>query len=136
MRTRGVHHRDTEAPRLNGRPLDEDMQKVVMGFKFERLAQQKKVKVLKALDSLDENFVKAFDELRKIRNKFVHATSDPQEDLDKDASTAVRHASTLLAKTLHVSIENGRVRIPPVVMQFFKDTFNSESDDLIADKKP
>lgn len=116
-------------PKLDGRPLDEDLQRLLMGREFDKLGQEERVRVLRAVDTLDEELVQAFGQLRSLRRQYLHFMTDPQRDIDRDARDAVRHASTLVVKTLSVSFNEGRVVFPPRVMQYIKDILKIQGDD-------
>ena len=51
-------------PRLDSRPLDEELQRLLMGREFDKLGQEARVRVLKAVDSLDNEMLQGFDQLR------------------------------------------------------------------------
>lgn len=115
-------------PKLDGRPLDEELQKLLMGREFDKLGQQERVRVLRALDTIDEELVKAFGQLRSLRRQYLHFMVDPQRDVDKDACDAVGYASTLVVKTLNITIVDGIVKFPSKVMQYIQDILTTEGD--------
>ena len=84
--------------------------------------------MLRAVDTLGDEVVQAFGQLRSLRRQYLHFMVDPQRDVDKDACDAVQHASTLVVKTLNVTFSAGRVVFPPRVKQFIKDILKAESD--------
>ena len=115
-------------PKLDGRPLDDDLQKLLMGRKFDKLVQEQRVRVLKAIDTIDEEMVQAFGELRSLRNQYMHFMVDSQRDVNKDACTAVQYASTLIAKTLNITFHDGKVMFSPRVMRFINEILKAEID--------
>lgn len=109
------------SPILDGKPFDDDLQKLLMGREFDKLGQEERVRVLRALDSLDDQTVQAFGQLRSIRRQYLHFMVDPQRDVDHDARHALVHANTLVVKTLGVSYREGRVVLPDRVARFIHD---------------
>jgi hypothetical protein len=115
-------------PKLDGRPLDDDLQRLLMGREFDKLGQEERIRVLRAIDTLDDEMVQAFGQLRSIRRQYLHFMVDPQKDIDKDAREAVQFASMLVVKTLDVNFSDGKVVFPTKVKQFIKDILKTESD--------
>jgi hypothetical protein len=119
-------------PKLDGRPFDEELQKLLLGREFDKLGQEERVRVLRAVDTLDELTVQAFGQLRAIRRRYLHFMIDPQRDIDRDAREALKHACTLVVKTLSVTFQDGRVVLPPKVMRYIQDIVQVEGKDATA----
>lgn len=119
-------------PKLDGRPLDEELQKLLKGREFGKLGQEERVRVLRALDTIDEPSVQAFGQLRAIRRRYLHFMIDPQRDIDRDAREAIKYACTLVVKTLDMTFQNGRVVLPPKVMRYIQDIVRVEEKDATA----
>ena len=115
-------------PKLDGRPLDDELQKLLIGREFDKLGQEERVRVLRALDTLDESMVQAFGQLRSIRRQYLHFMVDPQRDIDRDAREAIKHACSLVAKTLDATIHEGRIVLPPKVMRFIKEILKDNAN--------
>lgn len=114
--------------RVDGKPFDEEMQKLLMGSEFDKLGQDKRVKVLQALDSVNADMVKAFDDLRLVRRKYLHFMVDQNQDVDADARQALKLASMLVAKTLGVTFNDGRIVLPENVARFIGDMLQQEQE--------
>jgi len=112
-------------PRVDDRPFDDELQKLLMGRQFDKLGQEERVRVLRALDTLDEETVQAFGQLRSIRRQYLHFMVDPQRDIDRDARGAIEHACMLVVKTLGITFHEGRVVFPPKVMRYIEDIVKS-----------
>jgi len=116
-------------PVVDGKRLDERLQRLLLGRPFDELRQVQRVDILKAIDTLDEETVQAFDKLRLIRNRYLHNMIEPQRDIDADARDSLQHATTLVAKTLNVKFREGRVVLPPKVMRYMRDILQTGSDE-------
>lgn len=103
---------------IDGKPLDEEMQKSLMGRSFDKLGQQERVRVLQVLDSMDEITIKSFDELRLLRRRYLHFMIEEGGDTDADAQRALKLACTLTVRTLGVQYNDGRVVLPDNVARF------------------
>jgi hypothetical protein len=114
-------------PKLDDRPLDETLQKLLMGKEFDKLGQEDRVRVLRALDTLDETMIQAFGELRGIRRQYMHFMIDPKKNADCDARRAIQCACTLVTKTLGVTFREGCLVLPPKVMAYINDMLDHNS---------
>lgn len=109
-------------PQLDGRPLDRDLQRLLLGREFNKLGQEERVRVLRALDDLDGDLISAFGELRSLRRRYLHFMVDAEAiNIDNDARKALGYADLLVVKTLNVSYDNGRLVLPERVSQYIKD---------------
>ena len=114
-------------PTLDGRPLDEETQRLLLGSEFDKLGQEARIRVLRAVDTLDTGTVQAFGQLRAIRRQYMHFMVDAPHDADKDARDAYRLACILVVKTLGMSFDNGKVILPPKAMNYIRDIFQVEA---------
>lgn len=113
-------------PHPDGRPLDETLQKLLLGREFDRLGQKERIRILKAVDNLDEEIVSAFTNLRLLRRKYLHFMVDAQTKLDEDAKQALLLAHRLVTKTLGVTFDQGAMVLPPRVFQYIQDIVSRE----------
>jgi hypothetical protein len=119
-------------PKLDGRGLDEEIQKLLMGREFDKQGQEERIRVLRALDTLDEHTIQAFAQLRGIRRQYMHFMIDSQRNVDRDAREAIKLACTLVVKTLAVTIHNGHVVLPPKVMRYVQDIVTAAGKDATS----
>ena len=108
-------------PHLDGTPPDEELQKLLRGREFDKLGQEERVRILRALDQMDDETVQAFGGLRSLRRQYLHFMIDKQRDVDRDARRALQHANMLVIKTLNVSFDEGMIVLPPGVMRHIQD---------------
>ena len=93
---------------LQNRPMDESAQKNLLGATFEKLGQERRTRVLRALGLITEEVADVFDGLRGIRNKYLHVFSQPHGELADHAKVAYKHASKLVETIIGAKVsENG-----------------------------
>jgi hypothetical protein len=109
------------SPQLDGRPLDGELQRLLMGREFDKLGQEERVRVLRAIDDLDADIVSAFGELRALRRRYLHFMVEAESNVDGDARKALAYADLLVVKTLDVSFDNGALVLPERVSQYIED---------------
>jgi len=112
-------------PHIDGRPLDKELQQLVLGGEFDKLGQEQRVRVLRDFEPIDEETVQAFGELRSVRRKYLHFMVDEQTDIDADTRRALGYANTLVVKTLNVAYENGKLVLPPNVVSYIQDVIGA-----------
>lgn len=116
------------SPQLDGRPFDGDLQRLLLGREFDRLGQEERVRVLRAVDSLGDDLVSAFRELRSLRRRYLHFMVDVEVDIDTDARKALEYANLLVVKTLNLSFDNGHLVLPERISRYIKDIISREPE--------
>jgi hypothetical protein len=82
-------------PKIDGKAFDEELQKLLMGREFDKLGQEERVRVVRALDSPDEATIQAFGSLRSLRRQYLHFMIDTERDTDRDARQAYAFLQSL-----------------------------------------
>jgi hypothetical protein len=109
---------DVASINLQGRVLDEKLEKLFLGSSFERLGQERRVNVLVAAGVIDEEAKSSFDALREIRRKHLHFLSHPHEQAKGDAQRAFFAAASTLKPLFGVS--NGDVSLRPELAAYLR----------------
>ena len=107
-------------PGIDSRLQEDSLNKIMKNRSFDELGQERRVDVLKRVDQLDDETKQAFGELRSVRRQYLHFMVDDPRNVDDDAKRALRHANTLVAKTLDASVRDGMLLFPPKVMSYIK----------------
>lgn len=103
-------------------------QKKLLGRKFEELSQKRRIDSAVVLDVLNEESVKSYDELRKIRNNYIHLKRNiDNSDVKKDALKCLEHAFKIVIDLFGGKIDNGILILPPQVINYLKE-FLQEAD--------
>ena len=110
---------------VNIEELDEDVRDAFKEGEFDRLGQERRVKVLKKIDSLDDATVQAFGELRSVRRRYLHFMIEKNPNADRDARNALAWANVLVAKTLDLKFDEGRIVLPETVRRFIQEMFQT-----------
>lgn len=107
-------------PELNGKSLDEELQKLVCGDRFDRLGQHRRVEVLRAIEEISPLLLESFNRLREVRRKYLHFFIEPMADIEADARLALKCACDLVRLTLDLSRVENRLTISDKLKQFLK----------------
>ena len=77
---------------LHGKLLAAAGEEAIFGRAFEKLGQERRTKVLRALELIDADTERAFDSLRGIRRKYLHFFSQTHAQVAPDAQQAFKDA--------------------------------------------
>ena len=103
---------------IDGRPLSEELQKLLLGREFDKLGQEERVRVLRGLEDIEEDVAKAFGELRSLRRRYLHFMVDTSGDVDSDARRALQYAALLVVRTLGATFSEGKLQLPERVARY------------------
>ena len=99
--------------------LNEAAQRALFGNTFERLRQERRVEVLRALNLIDEKTKNMFDGLRAIRNRYLHVFSHEHTNISGDSRRAYADGFGLVFLVLgHCSFQNGALVLREDLMAY------------------
>jgi hypothetical protein len=100
---------DLSDVRLNNTALDVKQQEALFGSKFEKLGQDRRVKILKVYGMIDETLMQAFDRIRDIRRKYLHLWSADHASMENDAIECFKAVVLVVVSVLGLDIDNGKL---------------------------
>ena len=100
---------------LNGKPVDAQMEKSIWGSEFERMGQEKRIDLLKALGAISTDEEQLLDFLRAIRRKYFHFWDTSTERIREDALESFLKLAALVQMVLRIEYENGAVKLNPLL---------------------
>jgi hypothetical protein len=106
--------------RIGGRQVCEERQKALFGSTFKRLHQDRRIRLLHALDVLDEQSRQAFEVVRELRNKYIHLNFDENNEAKGDAMNAYVSSVVLLNRLISAAFTHGKMEINPTLFAHLK----------------
>ena len=106
--------------KLNSQPIDKKGQAALYGSEFEKLGQERRIKILAAHRLIDDPTAKDLNEIRFTRRRYLHLWSEEHSDLPEDASRCYGAALLLVVRLLNPQIIDGRVSINPSLMRYLQ----------------
>lgn len=100
---------------VNGKPVDGAMEKSIWGSEFEKMGQEKRIDLLKALGAITEGDAQLFDYLRATRRKYFHFWSTGTERIKEDALRCFLNVASLVRNVLKIEYDNGAVKLNPLL---------------------
>jgi len=98
---------------LNTKPFDEKTQLLLLGRKFEKLGQERRVHTLLALGLITPATYAHFTVIRTIRTKYLHLWSQDHKTLPADANKAFKSTVPLVDSVIGHDIREGTIYISP-----------------------
>jgi len=105
---------------LGGHPMTIAEQKSLFGTMFERLGQERRVKILAAYGMIDEEAVSRFDMIREIRRKYLHVWSQDHDTLPTDSKTCFHAAVALVTSIIGQDIKDGKMLLNPRLVKYLE----------------
>ena len=103
---------------LNGKQIEDTDKAKLFGKKFERLGQERRVQILRALGFIDPKTEDEFNFIRNKRNKYLHYYTLDQKDLPNDAIEAYNKTVLLVVFVIGQDIVNGKIKLRPELLKY------------------
>lgn len=103
---------------LNGKRMDSALEKALWGSEFEKMGQEKRIDLLRALAAASDEDAQLFDFLRATRRKYFHFWSTGTEKIQGDALQCFLRLSSLVRNVLRIEYENGAVKLNPLLESY------------------
>ena len=105
---------------LNNKPMSDKDQIAVFGRKFEKLGQERRVKILAAYSIIDSDIFTAFEAIREVRNRYLHLWSQDHEQLPIDAVKSFEFAVNIVVAAVGQKIHKGKLILNPAFVKYLK----------------
>lgn len=115
---------------LNNKPMSEKDQIAIFGRKFEKLGQERRVKILAAYSMIDPKIVDAFETIRTKRNHYLHLWSQDHEQLPIDAVKSFESAVQIVVAAIGQNIKEGKLILNQAFVKYLKrkGVYNENGD--------
>ncbi len=103
---------------LNGRPMTSEDEAALLGSSFEKLGQDRRVRVLSAYGLGAPAVVEMFDTIRLTRRKYLHLWSQDHDRLADDAVTCYHAAVGLVVTVIGQDVKDGAISLNPRLVKY------------------
>jgi len=100
--------------------FDEKKQMKLLGSTFEKLGQDRRVKVLHAFGVIKDEHLESFDRVREIRRRHLHFLAHDAATLPTDAATCFRIALGLAEMVFRAEFKDGAIGLRPQLMRYLR----------------
>lgn len=121
--------------RINDEFMDDAGQTALFGSSFEKLSQERRVKVLRAFNIIDVQVEAAFTSIRTKRRKYLHLWSQDHEILPKDAVAVYNDAVFLVVQAIGQDVREGRIYLNPALVRYLQRKGVYDSEENMADEQ-
>jgi hypothetical protein len=105
---------------INNHLMTDDDQKALFGSTFEKLSQDRRVKVLRAYKLISDDEADAFTLSRTTRRRYLHLWSQDHEKLAGDAVVSFHAAMLLVTRTIGQDVDDGKILLNPAMVKYLE----------------
>lgn len=112
--------------RIHGAEISPEQEKIIFGNKFEgTLGQERRVKILREIKAIDDDYYQKIYEVSRIRNNYLHSWERNAKQAKGDAKKVAKRVFELFKATTNIDIviENGhqKISVNPKLLKLLKD---------------
>lgn len=107
-------------PTFAGRKLAEGTEAAVLGSEFERLGQERRVRVLQGLGLIPDDVAALFTTIRLARSRYLHRWSEHHGELANQARDCYHAAVALVVGLIGQDIRDGMVLLNPLLVEYLR----------------
>jgi len=107
---------------INKKPMDNKLQEKIWGRTFENLGQEKRINILHAFGTIDDDIKSKFNVVRSIRRRYLHLWSQDLNQLEPDAKNVYFNTVAIVEKVLGQNFKEGKYIINPKMIKYLKRT--------------
>lgn len=108
---------------FNSTAINNEFEKSVLGSKFSKLGQQRRISVLKGFSLLTQDQVEKFDFIRTKRTSYFHLWSVDFSKIKQDSCTCYLKIMDLVKTILQISISSnnvGKIEMNPLLLKYLE----------------
>ncbi len=103
---------------LNGKTLEKNDEEGLFGNTFEKLGQERRVKVLHTYGLISDDLKNHFDVVRTIRRRYLHFFSQGHDELADDARKAFKATNSIVFDIVGSKIKDGHLSVNPALLLY------------------
>lgn len=107
-------------PELDGRAMTKEAERDLFGSRFEKLSQERRVRVLDAYGLARPGDKQDFDIIRTTRRRYLHLWSEDHLQLPSDAVKMFHAAVSLVVRVIGQDTEDGKVILNPKLVVYLQ----------------
>ena len=115
---------------IGSEKLDESKQKLMFGCSFEKLGQDRRIKILRVFKIINQETAEKFHKIRTTRRKYLHLWSQDHDRLSTDAIEVFTASASIVAEIIGQGItKEGCFKLNPKIVNYLKKTGVFEPED-------
>lgn len=104
---------------VEGQKMTEKQEKAILGRRFERVEQTRRIEVLEAFGLITESQKTRFYDIRDIRNRYLHSWKENFMREEQEALLCYQHAFSLFKEITGVKLDDaGSVKANPLLVKW------------------
>jgi hypothetical protein len=106
--------------KINKRIITVKDQKALFGYNFEKLGQERRVKILYTFGIITDEMEKSFSDIRTIRKEYLHYWSKDHEKLPSDAVRCFEAAVLLVLSAIGLDLRDGKLIMNKAIFKYLE----------------
>jgi len=107
---------------INNKPIDEPTERFLFSDTFEKLGQDRRVRVLAGWSLIDDEMKSWFETVKLIRKKYLHLYSQEHDEIAPDAVRAFHATIRLVTKVIGQGTHDGMMVFNPAFIRYLERT--------------
>lgn len=103
---------------IQGRDMTEADQAKLFGSKFEKLGQERRIKILEAYGVISNKLYEGMIEIKDVRRKYLHFWSHSHSNLEEDSLRVLSSAVDITMETFLQEFEDGGIKMKPELISY------------------
>lgn len=105
---------------LNGRPMNDNDEAALFGSSFEKLGQERRVRVLASYGVINSQVKQMFDTIRQKRRRYLHLWSQDHQRISEDAVACFHAAVGLAVAVMGLGMNDGATILNPKLVKYLE----------------
>lgn len=111
--------------KLDNNEITESQEKAILGRKFQKLEQIRRIDILDALGWINQDQKRLFHKIRDVRNRYLHSWNQNFDREQKEALLCYKYAFRLFREITGVKLKDASsVEANPLLMKWMKKNLN------------
>ncbi|MBC8278250.1 MAG: hypothetical protein H8E46_08470 [FCB group bacterium] len=111
---------DISEIRLNNNKMSKKQEEKLFGRRFEKLGQERRVKILSAYKLIDAETKNRFETIKNTRNKYLHLFSEKHDEISNDAKEVFLNSIELVKIIIGQEIKDGKIILNPRIISYME----------------
>jgi hypothetical protein len=120
---------------LNGQPMTAEGEAALFGRSFEKLGQERRIRILEAYGVVAPKVIDMFNTIRLRRRKYLHLWSQDHERLPEDAVACFHAGVGLVVAAIGQDIKDGTLVLNPKLVKYLERQGMYESAEERSNKE-
>jgi len=117
--------------KINEKEFSKNDEKKILGSKFEKMNQSRRLKVLFGFKFISNSQKQKFDEIRNARNRYFHRWSEPMDSIKEDAKKSFHNVSMLIKEVFDIELDTDEPKMNEYIYNYIQSVETCHGTSLL-----